>query len=154
MFRGPDNNYLKSNAITAVNFIPGTRPRSLARELLNVHTTGARQKLSQQLAEALNATAQLPSCTVKISDTRQYHRRSGGRVVFRQYGYYRSRSRYLYLQNRTSVRGQYVAPKSFLETLLHEWLHHYDTYALGLNSIHTRGFYLRLRSLKERLGLL
>jgi hypothetical protein len=38
-----------------------------------------------------------------------------------------------------------------LNTIIHEWLHHYDTEKLKLRSIHTKGFYMRLSSLKNNL---
>ena len=43
--------------------------------------------------------------------------------------------------------------RDFLNTLLHEWLHHYDTRKLKLNSIHSKGFYLRLNDLQEKLKI-
>ena len=146
-------NYRRSNAITTIEIDFRHQVRQIAAAILNSKGTARRQVLSQMLLDQLNRGAELPECRVKISDTRQYHRRSRGRIVFRQYGYYQPRTRYVYLQNRTPGRGQTFAPQSFLTTLLHEWLHHYDTYRLGLHSIHTRGFYLRLKSLRQLIGV-
>ena len=93
---------------------------------------------------------------LKVSSARQYHKKYQGRVVSKQYGYYRPASKYIYISNRTAVRGQILAAKTFIETLLHEWVHHYDFCSLKFNSIHTSGFYARLNDLKEKLkrGLL
>jgi len=42
----------------------------------------------------------------------------------------------------------------FLETLLHEWVHHYDFTGLQLDrSLHTSGFFARIRDLAETLGV-
>ena len=42
----------------------------------------------------------------------------------------------------------------FLETLLHEWVHHYDFTGLELDrSPHTSGFFNRIRDLAETLGV-
>ena len=97
--------------------------------------------------------AQVDIVKLKISDTRQYHKKYDGRIIFKQYGYYRPESHYIYIQNRTPARGQLLAPKTFVDTLLHEWLHHFDSKKLGLDSIHTTGFYLRLKSLKNKLEI-
>ena len=53
---------------------------------------------------------------------------------------------------RTARRGQVVAPRTFLRTLLHELCHHLDFCLLGLRqSFHTRGFYQRESSLYRQL---
>jgi hypothetical protein len=58
------------------------------------------------------------------------------------------------IYHRTAVRGQVVAPKVFLNTLLHEWVHHFDFAALRLGrSPHTAGFYARLRALADALAV-
>ncbi len=147
------SNYDRSNAITAVDFAASETARRLAAELLDAHAAADRQRISEALLDELADCAKIDICRVKISDTRQYHRRRGGRTVFKQYGYYRPQTNYIYIHNRTAVRGQILAAKSFLETLLHEWLHHYDFRVLRLHSIHTSGFYLRLQSLKQQLGV-
>ncbi|HPN81715.1 MAG TPA: hypothetical protein PK619_03145 [bacterium] len=147
-----DRNYQKSNCLTTVDFDASVRAQKLAREILASSTTNERQKLGEALLDELSDLAKLEIITLKISDTRQYHRKLNGRVAAKRYGYYRPRSNYIYIQNLTAVRGQILAAKTFLDTLLHEWLHHYDTYKLGLNSIHSRGFYERLNDLKKKLA--
>lgn len=144
-------NYVRSNAITTVDFTISPAATEFAKKILGTPDAENRQRLATALLDELSDCATIDLCNVKVSDTRQYHRRHGGRTVFKQYGYYRPQSRYIYIQNRTAVRGQILAARSFLETLLHEWLHHYDSCALRLNSIHTAGFFLRLRSLKAKL---
>ena len=54
---------------------------------------------------------------------------------------------------RTAKRGQVVAYRTFLRTLLHELCHHLDyTYLHLKESLHTQGFYQRESSLFAALG--
>ena len=54
--------------------------------------------------------------------------------------------------NRTPARGDVVRPSAFLNTLLHEFCHHYDAERLGiLHSFHTSGFYARIRHLRDQI---
>ncbi len=56
------------------------------------------------------------------------------------------------MPNRTPARGDVVRASAFLNTLLHEFCHHYDAEALGLSrSFHTAGFYARLRHLRDQI---
>lgn len=147
------SNYRRSNAITDVELSPTSAARALVHSLLTETSAESRQKLSQELLDELCCLTAIEPVRVKISATRQYHKVSEGKMVFKQYGYYRGQSRYIYIQNQTPVLGRDVAPRTFLDTLLHEWMHHYDQYKLKLDSIHTSGFYTRLRKVKEKLGM-
>ncbi len=147
------DNYVRSNSITDVKISINIRMVDLVYYLLAVNTASERHRLGEILLDELCDASLIDIVNLKISETNQYHKKSGGRVVFKQYGYYRSKSKYIYIQNKTAVRGQMLAAKTFIDTLLHEWLHHYDTYKLKLNSIHTKGFYLRLQDLKKKLKL-
>jgi len=52
------------------------------------------------------------------------------------------------------VREKVISPKVFLNTLLHEWVHHFDFAGLRLaRSPHTAGFYTRLRCLADALDV-
>ena len=145
------SNYEKSNAILAIDFPVTRRARLVTKHLLRSRSAAVRNELGEQLLDELCDCARIDIVNLKIADARQYHKRRGKRVVMRQYGYYRPASQSIYITNRTAVRGQILAPKTFLTTLLHEWMHHYDHCKLKLNSIHTKGFYLRLGSLTEVL---
>lgn len=146
------SNYEKSNAVLAIDFPVTRRARLVTKHLLRSRSAAARNELGEELLDELCDCARIDIINLKISDTRQYHKKRGGRTVFKQYGYYRPSSKYIYITNRTAVRGQILAPKTFLITLLHEWMHHYDYCKLKLNSIHTSGFYYRLGSLEHALG--
>jgi len=144
-------NYEKSNAVTAVNFETSARARRLARGVLASGGYEERQKLSHFLINELAFNAGVERLKIRIKDTKQWHKKQNGRVAIKKYGVYYPRTKSITIQNLTAVRGQELAPKTFLDTLLHEWMHHYDFERLSLNSIHTKGFYERIRSLKEGL---
>ena len=149
----PTPNYLRSNLIQAIDFPVSLQAKHLATMLLTKTSPEFRQEIGQALLDELSLSAGIELAKLKVSATQQYHKKSKGRIVFKQYGYYRPKTCYLYIQNQTPVRRQDVAPKAFVDTLLHEWMHHYDHYKLRIHSLHTSGFYLRLRDLKEKLGL-
>ena len=119
-------NYKRSNSITSVKFPISELAVKIADKILNSKTTITRQKLGEELLDELSDGSKIAVIKLKISDTHQYHKKYQGRVVSKQYGYYRPKTNYIYIQNLTAVRGQILAPKTFLNTLLHEWLHHYD----------------------------
>lgn len=146
------SNYERSNAITDINFPVSKTAKVLFTKLLNSSSETNRNKLGEKLLDELSDLARIDIVNLKISSAKQYHKKRGGRTVMKQYGYYRPQSNYIYITNRTAVRGQILAPKTFADTLLHEWLHHYDFKKLKLNSIHTSGFYARLKNLKNKLG--
>ena len=145
-------NYKKSNKILTVDFPISQEARRVSKQLLASKETAKRQRLGDALLDELADMAQIDIVKLTVSDAKQWHKKSKGRVVFKQYGYYKPGSKYIYIHNRTAVRGQILAPKTFFDTLLHEWMHHYDHARLGLDSIHTAGFYARLKDIKTKLG--
>lgn len=148
-----NRNYLRSNKITAVKFPVSAEAIALAQKIIVSQETESRQELGERLLDELSDASEIDIVELMIQDGNQYHRRRGGKVVMKRYGSYRPASKSITIPNRTAVRGQIVAGKTFLDTLLHEWLHHYDILKLKLNSIHTKGFYLRLSDLKVKLEI-
>lgn len=146
------NNYQLSNSITSLNFPISPQARLIFKKLLRGKNTNLRQRYGEELLDEICDLARIDIVRLKISDKRQYHKKKNGRTYFKQYGYYRPSSCYIYINNKTAVRGQILASKTFADTLLHEWMHHYDYKKLGLDSIHTSGFYSRLKDLKTKLG--
>jgi hypothetical protein len=147
------SNYDKSNSILDIDIVPSNKAKILVKKMLKSKSTILRQKISQALLDELSVLMEIDVVRVKISDAKQYHKKSKGRVVYKQYGYYKPSTKYIYINNKTAVRQQILAPKTFVDTLLHEWMHHYDHEALKLDSIHTTGFYQRVRNLKIKLGV-
>ena len=68
-------------------------------------------------------------------------------------GNYAPLSMVITLFNKTAVKRQIVAIKTLADTLLHEFIHHYDYTRLNLGaSPHTAGFYRRIGDLKTKLS--
>ncbi|OGY43832.1 MAG: hypothetical protein A3B89_00300 [Candidatus Buchananbacteria bacterium RIFCSPHIGHO2_02_FULL_40_13] len=145
------NNYFRSNRLIKVKIKPSPEAVSLANQILTSGSHHIRQKLGEKLLDELCDAAKIDIVKLEIADTKQRHKKIAGRIATKRYGSYRPASKKIEIQNLTAVRGQILAPKTFLDTLLHEWLHHYDTYKLKLRSIHSRGFYERLNDLKRKL---
>jgi len=149
-----DKNYEKSNKIITVDISLSDNILLYARTLLDSGEEHERQKFGEALLDELSDAARIDIVKLKISSARQYHKKFQNKIVSKQYGYYKPDTNYIYISNRTAARGQILAPKTFLDTLLHEWLHHYDYKKLGLSrSIHSAGFYKRLNHLKEILKI-
>lgn len=146
-----DRNYEKSNDAITVRFRVTAHARALARLIVASIEAEQRNEQGELLLDHLCDLAKIDICNLTVSDTKQYHRRRAGKMVMKQYGYYKPNMRYIYIQNRTAVRGQILAGKTFFNTLLHEWMHHYDHCALGLRSIHSAGFYKRLNNIQTEL---
>lgn len=50
--------------------------------------------------------------------------------------------------------GKEIGPKAFIETLIEEWMHHYDYEYLGLTrAIHSRGFRERIKQILRLLEI-
>ena len=54
--------------------------------------------------------------------------------------------------NLTAKTKAKVSIKRFTDTLLHEFIHHYDTEYLKIKSAHTCGFYKRITDLQKKLS--
>ena len=155
-----DSTYRLSQARTGVPVNPDAVARGLVMGILGAgEDHRERQRLGQMLINTLDDLAGLPSCLLVVADRPQTHEHDGRRLQSKTYGYYRcwftggvvSRAR-IRIYHRTAVRQQVITTKVFLNTLLHEWVHHYDFAGLRLpRSPHTAGFYARLRALAEAL---
>ncbi|MFA5020819.1 MAG: hypothetical protein WC517_02030 [Patescibacteria group bacterium] len=153
MFFFKQSNYDYSNSVTKVKMPVSQAASDLAKGLLNVLEYEERKNLSEQLLDELCDLAGVDIVEFNLVDSNQIHRQRAGRIVMKRYGVYQVNSKTITIHHRTAGRGQIFAAKSYLDTLLHEWLHHYDFKKLKLNSIHSRGFYLRLNDLKAKLQI-
>jgi hypothetical protein len=155
-----DASYLRSQTATGLPVRPTAVARGLVMRILSASDDATeRCRLAQMLVGELSAAAGLHHCDVAVADKPQQHEHDGRRLQSKTYGYYRcwfedgrvSRAR-IRIYHRTAVRQKVITPKVFLNTLLHEWVHHYDFDGLRLaRSPHTTGFYTRLRALAEAL---
>lgn len=156
----PGSAYQRSKGLETVSWKQFPLGRGLARNLLDEQSAAGRQATGQALLDALDEAAGLPPCKLVVADRPQRHRTRDGRLALKTYGYYRIAwaaappRGSIRIYNLTAIRQQVLAPKVFLETLLHEWVHHYDFTGLQLDrSPHTSGFYARIRDLAETLGV-
>lgn len=58
---------------------------------------------------------------------------------------------YILIYNLTAVKKNVISIKTFIDTLLHEFIHHYDVEFLKINTHHSKGFYLRISDLHKKL---
>ena len=160
--RGADAAYTLSQLTTRSPLRPGAVARGLALRIVQASDDHReRARLAQLLIDELNAEGDLPPCAVVVADRAQVHQHDGRRLQSKTYGYYRCRfargsvvDARIRIYHRTAVRQQVISSKVFLNTVLHEWMHHFDFSGLGLDrSPHTAGFFARLRDLAEALGV-
>ena len=160
--RRPDATYLRSQASSGLPVSVDAVARGLVMSILEApDSPGERRRLAQLLLDTLDELAGLPRCMVVVADRPQVHEHDGRRLQSKTYGYYRCRfvdgavtDARIRIYHRTAVRQQVISAKVFLNTLLHEWVHHYDFAGLRLpRSPHTAGFYARLRALADALDV-
>ena len=158
----PDATYLRSQAAVGLPVRPSAVARGLAMRVAGAgEDPRERQRLAQMLLNELDDLASLPPCDVTVADRPQVHQHDGRRLQSKTYGYYQCKARdgqvtaaRIRIYHRTAVREQVISPKVFLNTLLHEWVHHFDFAGLRLpRSPHTSGFYTRLRALADSLDV-
>jgi hypothetical protein len=139
--------YDRSNSIPAIPLRVSPR-LGRAAELLVQHLADGQQPMVERLAQAISdeicLALQVPGVKVRVRGTRPSNARG------ELHGLYSPGPR----QDRievwmiTAKRGQVVAFKTFLRTLLHEICHHLDYELLRLSSsLHTDGFFKRESSL-------
>ncbi len=157
-----DPTYRRSQSATGLPVVPSAVARGLVTSILESGEDPAeRKRIAQMLVDELSSLAGLPRVEIVVADRAQVHQHDGQRLQSKTYGYYRcvlnaegvSKAR-IRIYHRTAVRQKVIAPKVFLNTLLHEWTHHWDFAGLRLaRSPHTSGFYARLRNLADALGV-
>src|ERR1700674_5658393 len=144
----PRSAYDRSKGVESVTWREFPLGKGIALSILDETTAAGRQARGQALLDVLDEAAGLPPCKLTVADRPQRHRTRGGKLEVKTYGYYRiawestPRRGSIRIYNLTAIRQQVLAPKVFLETLLHEWVHHYDFTGLQLErSPHTSGFF-------------
>jgi hypothetical protein len=156
----PRSAYERSKGAETIRWREFPTGKAVALAILDEHSASGRQEKGQRLLDVLDEAAELPPCKLTVVDRPQRHRTRGGKLELKTYGYYRiaweqrPQKGTIRIYNLTAIRQQILAPKVFLETLLHEWVHHYDFTGLQLDrSPHTSGFFARIRDLAETLGV-
>jgi hypothetical protein len=151
--RAQQRTYDRSDAVTSVPLRADARLYAIVEALpaaLGSGDPAGVQQVAQALCNELTRLLRVPPLRVLVSGTRPsnprgelhglYTPRAGGAGTIKVWMI-------------TAKRGQIVAFKTFLRTLLHEVCHHLDYALLGLDeSFHTDGFYKRESSLFYRVG--
>jgi hypothetical protein len=105
------------------------------------------QTLSQTIVNHICWRLNVRTVRVQVQGVRPSNRRGELHGLYTQYGS-GSRTDSIQVWMRTAKRGQVVAFRTFLRTLLHEVCHHLDyTYLHLRESYHTEGFFQRESSL-------
>jgi len=148
--------YEKSNNIESVEFSVSAAAKKAYKDLLNSGDASAkeRQVLSNKLVLELCRCFKIRNVSeVRVCNVAQDSKTVNGRCVRKTMGKYMVSQNMIIVFNKTAIRKNTVAIKSFTDTLLHEFCHALDYlhYKLG-DSLHTAGFYKRITSLKIKLG--
>lgn len=139
--------YEKSNEVTKVRL--NSFNKVYAKEVLNsCETSSDREYNAQLLLDYLCKKFKIASVTLTVTPMARPYRRNT-----QTYGLYQVAKKHIIIYNTTAKTRKAIAIKTFYETLLHEFIHHYDMECLKLgDSPHTSGFYKRIGDLKEKLG--
>lgn len=112
-----------------------------------------RGKAAQNLLDYLCDKFKINRCLVMVRNKPQLHNTSNGKLTKKIYGRYYPLTHTIELYNLTAIRKTPVAIATMYDTLLHEFMHHYDFEKLKLSeSLHTAGFYKRITDLKNKLN--
>ena len=136
-----DKEYEKSNKIESVYY--NKLSTKEYNTLLNCGESYIeRQKAAKALITYLCKKYGLEVSQVIVKNT------TGGNTL----GKYTPSLNIITIYNKTPKNTKIKSIKQFAETLLHEFIHHYDLNYLKFNhSPHTRGFYMRISDLKRKL---
>jgi hypothetical protein len=145
--------YDRSDAVRAIPLRPSPVLLRAVRELegaLQLADRGRVALLSQQIADGVCAHLRVPTLHVVVQGRRPTSR--WGEL----HGLYtpgeRDRRDTVKVWMMTAKRGQVVAFRTFLRTLVHELCHHLDYTFLDLSdSFHSDGFYMRESGMVRRL---
>jgi len=140
--------YQKSNKITKVALNSFSK-----KEFEKLLRDKNRQEDAQKLVDYLCKKFKIRSCVVKVVNKPQPHTTGyDGNLKRKVCGTYTTGIEVITMYNLTAMQNKEVAIKTFADTLLHEFIHHYDMEYLKLGaSIHTAGFYKRISDLKSKL---
>jgi hypothetical protein len=140
--------------VTSVPLRAGPALRGAVAALPGVLVTGRDcdvQALAQRIADDICAALGVSAVRVRVA-LRRPPLRGGELQGLYTPGNGRARD-LITVWMLTAKRGQVVAYRTFLRTLLHELCHHLDYTLLHLrDSLHTQGFYQRESSLFHGLG--
>lgn len=145
--------YDRSNTVGAIPVRPTPRllrAIELLQESLRSDDRGRTERLAQAICDELCGILRVPLLRVEVGDLRPFDRRSELHGLYVPAG--QGKRDRISVWMKTAKRGQVVAFRTFLRTLLHEVCHHLDYELLRLRmSLHTDGFFKRESSLFNQL---
>jgi hypothetical protein len=146
--------YDRSAAISSIQLIPTPQLQEAARALETALIADERlnvQSLSQAIVSQICQRLGVRTIRVHVHGVRPSNCRGELHGLYTQYSG-GSPNDSIQVWMRTAKRGQVVAFRTFLRTLLHEVCHHLDyTYLQLRESYHTQGFFQRESSLFHAL---
>jgi hypothetical protein len=147
--------YRQSDAVVSIA-LPDPAPlHGLTRQLSAALKQGKRaavENLSQRIAAEITARLGVVPLRVKVLTVRPNWETGELHGEYSRPATHRG-TPVVSVWMRTAARGQVVAFRTFLRTLLHEICHHLDYELLKLaDSLHTEGFYKRESSLMRQLA--
>ena len=145
--------YEISNRLFSVDFKVTPSMRRKVDDLALWLAAGDKSRVrgaTQAVIDLLCDAARVPQAHIALRE-RAYAKFKGDKAVWKLYGLCAPDGTIM-LAFRTAVRRKVFAFKTYFNTLVHEFMHHYDTQRLRLGaSFHTRGFYQRVRDLVDQL---
>ena len=146
--------YDRSEATSAIPLRPTSRLLAAVRALPGILLSADRPRIevvSQAIADEICAVLRVAPLRVAVSQTRPSNARGELHGLYTPP--HAGRRATIQVWMMTAKRGQVVAFKAYLRTLLHEICHHLDYQLLRLpDSFHTDGFYRRESSLFHQIG--
>ena len=141
------SDYKLSNEVVTIN--RNRFAKKYIKELVKCESALERAKCSQELITYLCDIFNI--CDVKVI-VKNVSRPKKGKVQV--YGYYQyCDNGNIVIYNLTATQKKIVGAKSFIDTLIHEFVHHYDRCKLGIEyEYHTLGFYKRVNDLRIKLS--
>ena len=137
--------YEKSNKIEKVEY-----NKLSSKEYIKLLADNNRQVCGQNLLNYLCDKYKINRIPLIVLEKPRKSNKRGQTLGFYKYGPNRGISITIY--NLTAKTNTRVAIKRFADTLLHEFIHHYDNEYLKIKSAHTCGFYKRITDLQNKLA--
>ena len=151
--RAEQKAYEISNRLFSVDFRVTPSMKRKVDDLAIWLSAGDKSKVkgaTQAVIDLLCAAARVPAARFSLVDRAPGEFR-GDKLVVKLHGVCGPDGT-ITMAYRTAVRRKVFAFKTYLNTLVHEFMHHYDHQRLKLGaSFHTRGFYQRVRDLVTQL---
>ena len=149
--RKNDTSYRRSNTICRIDFRCTRNIRKITIQLLKTEDADIRESIGQLLLDELSRCYKIIPPQLRVLDAAQKHSKKNGKLSRKIFGTYKSGN--IEITNRTAIREKVVASKTFLDTLIHEFMHHFDFFVLKLSrSLHTAGFFARLNEIKNGIS--